>query len=680
MSERRVSVDRVRHELPEPFVVIATQNPLEYVGTFPLPESQLDRFMMSLRLGYPPAEDEKELLLMGGVQDTLADLEATVSRDEVLELQRRVERVHVADKIADYLLELAHGTRSSKQFLLGVSTRGVQNFLRAAQAMALCEGRDFVVPDDLQRLAGPVLSHRVVLKAAPPRSNLVERPWRVSSAALRCRSSRRRIGLRAAAQAAGRKPHGTAHRQTRASSNHQGRRLVHLDGCRGRRGRRQYRQQRSLSRRGGGARPAGHLGARLEAQPGASDLGFEEPPEVHCAQVFSVPFSIRNRDRLPGRRPWSSVVSAEIDPVLIPYLGAGESSRERLTFQIKRRGLHRFENVRVSSVFPFGLFEKAMRYSAGLEILVYPEIFPAGAMRHFDPLRLGEEPSRRIGWSHELRTLRLFRHGDDPRGVHWKRTARMGKLIFMEREAEEGLRLTIVLDNAIGLPADAIEAARFERLVSEAASAAVHYLAAGYEVAVTTRGGSIPYAGGRIQRQRILTALALLEALPRRAKPLWSGRRAAAELRLGRQRRGAPGVVNFYRQKRGSPRSLCSGAGLTAPLPLPFNDVVGWPSVLAFCGAAALFLLRTHRGEMRVLPYWVMNVLGLLYVPVLIGDLSMLRTGQVLPPLVHLALYAMAIKLFALRGEKDKWHVFLGRSSSSSPPWPPAFTPRRSPT
>lgn len=266
---------------------------------------------------------------------------------------------------------------------------------------------------------------------------------------------------------------------------------------------------------------------------GHLDLGFEEPPEVHCAQVFSVPFSIRNRDRLLGRRYLVVGGLAEIDPVLIPYLGAGESSRERLTFQIKRRGLHRFENVRVSSVFPFGLFEKAMRYSAGLEILVYPEIFPAGAMRHFDPLRLGEEPSRRIGWSHELRTLRLFRHGDDPRGVHWKRTARMGKLIFMEREAEEGLRLTIVLDNAIGLPADAIEAARFERLVSEAASAAVHYLAAGYEVAVTTRGGSIPYAGGRIQRQRILTALALLEALPRRAKPLWSGRRAAAELRLG---------------------------------------------------------------------------------------------------------------------------------------------------
>lgn len=165
MSERRVTVDRVRHELPEPFVVMATQNPLEYVGTFPLPESQLDRFMMSLRLGYPPRTEEKELLLSGGTQQNLADMQPTVSREEVLELQAAVDQVKVSDKIVDYLLELVEHTRSSKEFLLGVSTRGVQNYLRAAQAMALCEGRDFVIPDDLQQLARPVLSHRVVLKS-----------------------------------------------------------------------------------------------------------------------------------------------------------------------------------------------------------------------------------------------------------------------------------------------------------------------------------------------------------------------------------------------------------------------------------------------------------------------------------------------------------------------------------
>lgn len=114
--------------------------------------------------------------------------------------------------------------------------------------------------------------------------------------------------------------------------------------------------------------------------------------------------------------------------------------------------------------------------------------------------------------------------------------------------------------------------------------------------------------------------------------------------------------MRFYREKSW----LLGLLALIAPLPLPFNEVVGWPSVIAFCGAAALLLVRTNRGENWVLPYWVMNLLGLLYIPFLIGDLSMLRAGRVLPPLVHLALFAMAVKLFALRREQDKWHLFLG--------------------
>ncbi|MCH7665588.1 MAG: DUF3488 domain-containing protein [Acidobacteria bacterium] len=114
--------------------------------------------------------------------------------------------------------------------------------------------------------------------------------------------------------------------------------------------------------------------------------------------------------------------------------------------------------------------------------------------------------------------------------------------------------------------------------------------------------------------------------------------------------------MRFYREKSW----LLGLLALIAPLPLPFNEVVGWPAVIVFCGAAALFLVRTNRGENWVLPYWVMNLLGLLYIPFLIGDLSMLRTGRVLPPLVHLALFAMAVKLFALRREQDKWHLFLG--------------------
>ena len=164
MSERQVTIDRERHALPEPFLVLATQNPLEYVGTFPLPESQLDRFMMSLRLGYPPRDQERELLISGGVDRVLADLDSVVTREEVLELQARTEEVLVAEKLTDYILSLAEATRDSAQFVLGASTRGVQNLYRSAQAMALCEGRTFATPDDVQRVAAPVFAHRVLLK------------------------------------------------------------------------------------------------------------------------------------------------------------------------------------------------------------------------------------------------------------------------------------------------------------------------------------------------------------------------------------------------------------------------------------------------------------------------------------------------------------------------------------
>ena len=164
MSERKVSIERTRYALPEPFVVLATQNPLEYQGTFPLPESQLDRFMMSLSLGYPPRADEKGLLLSGGVENLLEHLEPALSREGLLSLQESATQIHVADKLTEYILSLAEATRHGGDFLLGVSTRGAQSLFRATQALALCEGRSYAIPDDVQRLAPAVLSHRVVLK------------------------------------------------------------------------------------------------------------------------------------------------------------------------------------------------------------------------------------------------------------------------------------------------------------------------------------------------------------------------------------------------------------------------------------------------------------------------------------------------------------------------------------
>jgi MoxR-like ATPase len=164
MSERRVSVDRKRYTLTEPFLVIATQNPLDNQGTFPLPDSQMDRFLMSLQVGYPGREEERALLVSGGVEEALRELSPVLERDGLLALQRQVDKVQVADKLTDYLLTLAEATRSGGRFLLGVSTRGVQGLYRATQALALVEGRDFAIPDDVQRLAVPVLAHRLVLR------------------------------------------------------------------------------------------------------------------------------------------------------------------------------------------------------------------------------------------------------------------------------------------------------------------------------------------------------------------------------------------------------------------------------------------------------------------------------------------------------------------------------------
>src|SRR6476660_7415351 len=175
---------------------------------------------------------------------------------------------------------------------------------------------------------------------------------------------------------------------------------------------------------------------------------------------------------------------------------------------IPNRGRHSFPYGHVSSLFPFGFFTKGVRYRVGLELLVFPEIFPAAEGRPRASFPQGDDPSRRAGWGHDLHALRAFRRGDDPRGIHWRQTARTGQLIYMEREAERSRRLAILFDNAVGKLADPASATRFERLVSEAATAALDQLARGYDVELVTRDLALPFAGGPRQRLRILEALA----------------------------------------------------------------------------------------------------------------------------------------------------------------------------
>jgi MoxR-like ATPase len=163
MNEAQVTVDNQTHRLPQPFLVLATQNPIEHHGTYPLPESQLDRFLMRIRMGYPSRESERDILRQHRGSDGLDGIEPVMDAAEVAGLQHAVEQVRVDDSLADYAIELAERTRRSEQLLLGVSPRGVLMLQRAAQARAFLDGRDFCLPDDFKKLAIPVFSHRLVL-------------------------------------------------------------------------------------------------------------------------------------------------------------------------------------------------------------------------------------------------------------------------------------------------------------------------------------------------------------------------------------------------------------------------------------------------------------------------------------------------------------------------------------
>jgi MoxR-like ATPase len=164
MNERRVSVERKTYTLPEPFMVMATQNPIEYHGTFPLPESQLDRFMMHIKLGYPTLEYEKRVVLEQQSFGSIESMPPVISAEEIVSMQRAVDRVRIDDSLVGYLMSIVTETRRNDKIRLGVSPRGAQFLLKVARAAAYYEGRDYVVPGDIKEPAPFVLGHRIILK------------------------------------------------------------------------------------------------------------------------------------------------------------------------------------------------------------------------------------------------------------------------------------------------------------------------------------------------------------------------------------------------------------------------------------------------------------------------------------------------------------------------------------
>ncbi|MCS7021016.1 MAG: MoxR family ATPase [Gemmataceae bacterium] len=172
MAERRVSVDGQTYVLKPPFLVIATQNPIDQEGTFPLPEAQLDRFLVRLSLGYPSLEEEAQMLARLQRSHPIEEIRAVASAEEVLAAQAAVREVYVDEKVRHYILEIVHASRHHEDVLLGASPRASLALYRMAQAQAALQGREFVLPDDVKRLAQPVLAHRIILK---PESRLRKR-------------------------------------------------------------------------------------------------------------------------------------------------------------------------------------------------------------------------------------------------------------------------------------------------------------------------------------------------------------------------------------------------------------------------------------------------------------------------------------------------------------------------
>ncbi len=166
MQEYQVTVDQVTYDIPQPFMVLATQNPIEYVGTYPLPEAQLDRFMLKITLGYPNHQEELQILETYGDAQPLDYLSAIATRDQILALQEKAQTIYISDSLKAYLIEIIQATRNHPQLKLGASPRASLMLLKAAKARALIYNRDYVLPEDIQALVKPVLNHRVQISAS----------------------------------------------------------------------------------------------------------------------------------------------------------------------------------------------------------------------------------------------------------------------------------------------------------------------------------------------------------------------------------------------------------------------------------------------------------------------------------------------------------------------------------
>lgn len=172
MGETQISIEGMSIALPDPFFVIATQNPIEFEGTFPLPEAQMDRFFVSLSIGYPDLQQEQDVIVMQNRVHPITQLQPVLKTADIVEIQSMIHKVHVDDSLKEYIVKIVDATRQDTNLLLGASPRGSISLYKAAQAYAAMQGRDFVIPEDIKAMASEVLKHRIILKSESKLKNL----------------------------------------------------------------------------------------------------------------------------------------------------------------------------------------------------------------------------------------------------------------------------------------------------------------------------------------------------------------------------------------------------------------------------------------------------------------------------------------------------------------------------
>ncbi len=517
MNDAQVSVDNRTHLLPQPFMVIATQNPWEYHGTFPLPESQLDRFLMRIRIGYPDSIDEKKILERPQQLRPADELEPVLTVQEVLDLQERVEKIRVEDSLMDYLLAIVLATRRCDALALGVSTRGAMALHKASKALALVRQRDYCLPDDIKELAPLVLSHRVRLEAKhglqSHRSEDMERLIQDIVESVPVPLIGRHMPKHHAHAAIRVEPPERAVTKRTALSLWPG---IFL---------RWFYQNRSLRLTSEGLRfvlialavgiAALNTGNNLLylllammlalivvsgvlSERCLKGLSIQRrlPAHLFAGEPATVALRVTNEKRhFPSfslRISDVVVGAAQFAATHLLYLPPKGSTVHSYRLLFPKRGQFRVEATKVSTRFPFGLFVKIATLPNQAEMVAYPapKPLPQAILDALETIGHDRAASRR-GPGSGLYNLRDYHVGDDSRSVHWKTSARQSRLVVRETEAEDQRQVTLALASQapVGMRALTLTATQdFERAIILTASLAAHFQRQGFAHASRYRG------------------------------------------------------------------------------------------------------------------------------------------------------------------------------------------------